>query len=231
MEETMGMIQEYRRKKQERKARIWSNVLAGIARDAEAEKGEQAAVVALPPVGRKPMGKKRAGVSGRVPGVVVSMLLVVLISVGCKKVTLPASDSTPPVLKWHVIPVSGPTQVITGTGMLSTNIGDTFDVTLTAEDPQGIHEISLASNASWTCVSPGANQTSGPGLGVPSVQTLWPDGQGSVLTSIFLMRDVKMGPVECPSGYRLGGVTVILYGTGENYFNGVTEATLTIKAP
>jgi hypothetical protein len=233
----MRIVWDHRRNEQERKARVWSNVLAGIARDAEAAKGyrpdhsAQAAVLALPPMGRKPMRKKRTGVSGRLFGVVGSMLLIALISAGCKKVTLPASDSTPPVLKWHVIPVSGPTQVITGTGMISANIGDTFDVTLTAEDPQGIHEISLASSMAWLCVSRGANQSTGPGLAVPSVQTLWPDGQGSVLTSIFLMRDVSMGPVECQSGYTLASVTVILYGKGENYFNGVTEATLTFKAP
>jgi hypothetical protein len=231
MEVAMERHLEHQRSEQEIKARVWAKVQERIALEDDAENGRQTFTIAPPAGMRRPIGKYRIDASGRLMGIVAALLLVGLMSVGCMKVKLPGSDSTPPVLKWSVIPVSGPTQTITGSGTINAAIGDTFDVTLTATDQQGIHEISLASSVSWTCVSDGANQTAGPGLAAPSVQTLFPDGQGNVLTSIFLMRDVNMGPFECQAGYRLGAVTVILYGKGENYFNGVTEATLTFKAP
>ncbi len=162
---------------------------------------------------------------------VVSVLLLLLTSLGCEKVPMPTSDSTPPTLKWSVIPESGPTQQITGSGTITALAGETYTVTLTAEDPQGIHEITLGSSTFWQCISGDIGQNHGPSLDASDVQTLQPDSDGNVLTSIFLIRDVNFGPFNCQSGYTLTGASVTLFGKGENYFGGITEGTLQFTTP
>jgi hypothetical protein len=59
-------------------------------------------------------------------------------------------------------------------------------------------------------------------------QTLEPDSQNKVLTSIVLIDDAVMA-AECQSGFQLSGVKITFTGTGTNYFNGKVSATLTIK--
>lgn len=173
----------------------------------------------------------RSNVSGRQLWLIPAAVLVMLMMQGCDKTSAPTSDSTPPTLKWTVIRPDTPNQTINGSGNITAQPGDSFDVTLTAEDPQGIHEISLAATTSWTCSAGDVAQTSGPSLGSPTVQTLSPDSEGNVLTSIFLIEDVNFGPFNCPAGYTLIGATITLLGTGENYFSGVTNGSLVIAMP
>lgn len=143
------------------------------------------------------------------------------------KTKKPTSDSTAPVVTWSVINNStGKKQEIVGDGKIDAKPGDSFKVSCIAEDPEGIHEITLGGDVQWTCRSGNIASTSGPSLETTDKQTLNPDSNGEVLTKIFLIRDVKLGPFQCQPGMTFTGARTTLRGTGENYFNGVTKAQL-----
>jgi hypothetical protein len=125
MEVAMERHLEHQRSEQEIKARVWAKVQERIALEDDAENGRRTFMIAPPAGMRRPIGTYRIDASGRLMGIVAALLLVGLMSVGCMKVKLPGSDATPPVLKWSVIPVSGPTQTITGSGTINAAIGDT----------------------------------------------------------------------------------------------------------
>ena len=157
-------------------------------------------------------------------------LLTLLANPGCRRVPKPSSDSTPPTLRWSVFNnETRTTQEIAGSGTVNAKQGESFRVTLFADDPQGIHEITLGSSTSWSCSSGDVGQNHGPSLDATDKQTLQPDSGGNVLTSIFLIRNANLGPFECQSGFKFGGGSVQLFGTGENYFNGVTKGQLTFS--
>ena len=154
--------------------------------------------------------------------------VAVLFSGTCEKVPRPNSDSTSPTLEWVVTnDGTNEQQVFQGGGSINTAQGTTFTVTLKARDPEGVHEIRLGGSSQWSCQSGDIGQNVGPSLGSTDVQILNPDSEGNVLTEIFLLRDVEAGPYNCQSGFQLRGGTETLHGTGENYFSGVTQGTLT----
>ncbi len=157
-------------------------------------------------------------------------VLVMIMSQACSTVPMPTSDSTPPILNWNVYNEdTRTTSQYIGNATLSAKSGDSYRVTLTAEDPQGIHEITLGSSTSWQCVSGDLAQNAGPSLDATDKQDLQPDSQGNVLTSILLMRQANIGPFDCQAGFTFNGGSVAFFGTGTNYFNGVTQATLTFN--
>jgi hypothetical protein len=154
-------------------------------------------------------------------------LMLLLLVAGCSKVTKPTSDSTPPTLRWHIInKADNSTQDISGSGTIAAHMGDFYVVTFFAEDQQGIHKISLSSNVFWQCASGDTAQNHGPSLGVTNSQTLQPDSQGNVLTSIFLIENADISGFDCQSGYTFNGGSLAFSGQGENYFNGTTQGEL-----
>jgi len=162
----------------------------------------------------------------------VGGLLVALVALtACEKVDKPTSDSTAPLLKWTVNNTStSETKEIAGSGTIQATVGHHFTVTLKAEDPQGIHEITISVSTGWQCVQGNLQKNAGPGLGAQKKQTLEPDSQGKVLTSIVLLESVTMGPYDCQSGYQATSGASTFEGSGTNYFNGKTNGTLTITA-
>ena len=156
------------------------------------------------------------------------MLMLLLLAAGCSPaVPKPTSDSTPPTLRWQILnKADNSSQDISGGGTIAAHIGDFYVVTFFAEDQQGIHKISLASNVSWQCASGDTAQNHGPSLGSPISQTLQPDSQGNVLTSIFLIQNADLGTFDCQSGYAFNGGNLTFSGQGENYFNGTTPGKL-----
>ncbi len=156
------------------------------------------------------------------------LTLAALLLAGCSpSVPQPTSDSTPPTVRWHIInKADNSTQDIPGSGTIAAKSGDFYVVTFFAEDPQGIHKIDLTSNTSWQCISGTAAQSHGPSLGVNNANTLQPDGQGNVVTSTFLIENASVGPFDCQSGFAFSGGNLTFSGSGENYFNGTTQATL-----
>ena len=160
-------------------------------------------------------------------------LMLLLTAIGCSnsgKVPKPSSDSTPPTLRWNVYNLDSRTsQDISGSSTLTVQTGENYRVTLFAEDPQGIHKISLGSSTFWQCISGDIGQNHGPSLGVADIQELQPDGQNNVLTSIFLIKNATIGPFDCQSGYTFNGGDVTFSGTGENYYSGTTQAQLVLQ--
>ncbi len=158
--------------------------------------------------------------------ILITLMLLLLVA-GCSKVTKPTSDSTPPTLRWHILnKADNSSQDISGSGTIAAHIGDYYVVTFFAEDQQGIHKISLSSNIFWQCTSGDTAQNHGPSLGVTNSQTLQPDSQGNVLTSIFLIENADLSTFSCQSGYTFNGGTLTFSGQGENYFNGTTQGKL-----
>lgn len=139
----------------------------------------------------------------------------------CQKPT-PTSDSTPPSLIWVIVNENdNETTEIKGNATIPAYIGDRYRVTLKAEDPEGVHEISLGGETYWGCQgSGGLAQKSGPSLEKVDKQVLEPNNEGKVLTSIFLMREVELSSLPCQSGYTFSGGAKTFYGTGKNYFGG-----------
>jgi hypothetical protein len=130
-------------------------------------------------------------------------------------------------MKWNIFNNdTRETQEIAGSATLIAKPGESFRVSLIAEDPEGIREITLGKSSMWSCSADGLVKQNGPGLTEPAIQTLHPDSKGTVLTTIFLISETSFGPYDCQSGFTFDGATIHLIGTGENYFKGVTRADL-----
>ena len=157
-----------------------------------------------------------------------ALTLTLLLSfIGCAKdqVLKPTYDSTPPSLRWVVQNQrDNSSQDFSGDATLTIHSLDSYRVELFAEDPEGIHKISWQQNGGYQCRSGSLVHTHGPYVSPVTTQTLQPDSQGYVLTSILLVGNVG---IDCQPGYTLDGLGwVTITGTGENYFNGTTQAQL-----
>lgn len=151
----------------------------------------------------------------------------------------PTSDSTPPTLKWKVLNKNTNQFVIfdeatksteaVGNATVPAKIGDSYRVTLIANDDEGVHEISVTGSSEWGCSTGNVGQSHGPSLETTDTQPLEPNSEGKVLTSIFLLREVEIGPFPCQAGWNFDGGSKSVIGTAKNYFNGVTKATLVFK--
>ncbi len=148
------------------------------------------------------------------------------------KVDKPANDKTPPKLRWSIHNgATGDTIAIAGSGNVTAKKGDTFTVTLIAEDPEGIHEIRMSQSSGWSCKSGNIGQAAGPSLGVEKVQKLNPDSQGKVLDKIFLIDNVDAAHFICQPGFQFAGGSIDVFGTGLNYANQKVTAKLHFSVP
>jgi len=158
----------------------------------------------------------------------VLAVTVLLGASACETVPKPTSDSTPPILKWHVENRTNSTATdIVGSGAVSGKKGDEFRVTLTANDPEGIEKITMGGGYTRSCVANGLGQ-SGNGDYAGQSQTLAPDAQNKVLTQIFLIQSITPD-VTCSGDFTWKSTSIGLTGSGTNYFNGTTNGTLTIS--
>ena len=173
------------------------------------------------------MASTRAATRGTVA--VIAVAAVVVLLTGCDKVDKPTSDSSAPSLQWTVLDeTTKQSTTIAGQGDFPGVRGRSYNVTLKAIDAQGIHEIRLGSSTAWGCKSGNLGQSHGPSLDTEDVQVLNPDADGKVLTEIFLLRSTS-AIFDCSSGFTFSGGTTSMFGTGKNYFNGVTKGTLKIN--
>lgn len=158
----------------------------------------------------------------------VSVLVGPLAGCACPKVKKPASDSTPPTISWTVRNESTNTsQTLSGDASLQVKKGDHYVVTMTAADSGGVNEATLAGEVSWSCRQGSVASNAGPGLESPQTEKHdeWPSEE--VCSEIKLSRDQKLD-FQCQSGYQFQGGLVRLTGTGKNFYNGLTNAKLTM---
>jgi hypothetical protein len=166
----------------------------------------------------------------RAPRIAFAALAFVLLFAGTCKAPAPTSDSTLPSLEWVVRNTeTSVDQKFTGSGTVIAKRGESYKVTLKAIDPEGVHEITLGRNATWTCENGGVAQNVNADSAT-SKQTLDPDSMGNVLTEIFLIRDKNL-LLDCQPGFTFAGGSDQLTGSGTNYFGGKTKGTLTFKVP
>lgn len=140
----------------------------------------------------------------------------------------PNADSTPPTVKWAIQHRPGNWQEIVGDGSINQLPNESLNVLFIVIDPEGVHRIGLAGSSTITCMS-GADRTGGISDEFPEVQTLNPDSAGQVLTRMFMFRAVGPFTPVCEPGYSFSSGSYTLHGTGENYFGGITRATLIIN--
>jgi hypothetical protein len=167
----------------------------------------------------------------RAGGLLAAALLSVAIASGCKT-TLPKSDPTPPALTWDVYNFATSThQTFSGNaGPVHVHPGESFRVTLTAEDSGGVHKIGLGGGGTYTCLSGEIGQNTSVDL-AGQEQTLHPDAGNQVLTKIFLLQNVDLNAWTCSPGFTFSAGSLTLIGSAENYFSGKTQATLTFQRP
>jgi hypothetical protein len=159
------------------------------------------------------------------------VLAAALALTACDKVPKPTSDSTPPTLHWSVHNAdTGDTTELDGTAHIDAKVGHHFTITFKANDPEGVHEVTMGISTGFTCKSGSLVQSAGPGLAPEQKQTLNPDADNKVLTSGFLIGNVTTGPENCSPGFTFASYQASITGTGSNYFSGTTTATLTISA-
>lgn len=164
-------------------------------------------------------------------GLLSLTLFVWAMSLSDCRTSRPTSDSTPPSVKWVVQHrPSNRWEEIVGDGTINQQPDETLNVLLIAIDPEGVHQISLTGSSFMTCTS-GNDRSVGISDELPVTQTLNPDSAGRVLTRIFLFRSVAPFTGVCEPGFSFSSASYTLHGTGENYYSGITRATLTINRP
>ncbi len=166
---------------------------------------------------------------------VAAALLITMAS--CQKVKKPKSDSTPPSLAWNVLNlVTGQQADHAGSPTINARRGERFQVTLKANDPEGVKSIQLnpglgSGEMAWTCKAPpgGENvaQNKNAVLG-PQTQNLAPDANGNVLTGIFLRQDLDFA-MECQTSWIFISGSAKLTGQATNYFAGTTTEAITFN--
>jgi hypothetical protein len=164
----------------------------------------------------------------RISQIAFAAVALLLLSAGTCKTPAPKSDFTPPSLEWVVRNTdTNVSQTFNGNGTVQAKHGESYQVTLKAIDPQGIHEITLGGSASWTCLGGSLGQNAIADFATAK-QTLNPDSMGNVLTQIFLLQNANFD-FHCNSGFTFSSGNEQLIGTGENYFSGKTTGTLTFN--
>jgi hypothetical protein len=141
---------------------------------------------------------------------------------------MPTSDSTVPLLSWHVENQSNGTSAnISGSGAAAAKANETLRITLKADDPEGVKYIELRGGYTVDCRAGSAASNASGGY-TTDAQTLGPDADGKVLTSIFLIKTITPD-TACPGGSTFVKTTVSLNGVARNYFSGQANATLVIN--
>jgi len=164
-------------------------------------------------------------------------ILVCCLGSSCKTVK-PTSDATPPTIRWAILDrESGRRAEQDGSGMITLEVGDhleDLEITCIAEDPQGVHKISFGGQGDIDCdhVFPDLRVERLPVRKLffkSDEQTLSPDSGGKVLTQTILVKKFSnLRKDGCPAGDTLARGTLTLTGTAENYFKGITSATLKV---
>jgi hypothetical protein len=166
------------------------------------------------------------------------VLVVLILTVSsCQKVKKPTSDSTPPKLVWNVFNHGTNAQADhPGSPTVNAKRGETFRITLKADDPEGVNWIKInpdvgSGEMDWTCKGPPGGENVAQAKNAvlaPMTQNLAPDAQGNVLTSIFLIYELDF-KMECQANWSFTSGTAKLTGQASNYFSGITTETITFK--
>jgi hypothetical protein len=139
----------------------------------------------------------------------------------------PRSDNTVPELRWVVRNRNtGRELELVGNATLDVREGESVVVMFKGIDREGLHRLSLGIDSGWSCTNDSEGQQVTPDF--PAIrQALEPDNNGHVLTTSMIYREIRFGPYGCPNGGRVESAGTALFGSGENYFSGISTARLT----
>ena len=149
---------------------------------------------------------------------------------GCAMTPLPASDSAPPALTWQVrgTETGNTVTVWNKRPEYSARNDEALYVTLRADDAGGVQRIQLAGVGDITCAPlPNGNAIGGTVDIAAQTQTLSPNAQGFVLTSIFLTGWYNVTDT-CVSDAPLQQYTVHLTGVAEDFHGNKTTEHLVL---
>lgn len=161
-----------------------------------------------------------------------AMSLLAMLLGGCAQtVTMPTSDSSPPTLTWSVFDETAQNMTNPAPSPFQAQSGHTYLVTLNAQDPQGLHRISLASSQSWDCTNGTVTSHSSPLLGPPQTQVYNPDSHNQVPTGGALNKEITFSPNPCDPGFHLANGVWGFDAQAENFFGGITPGSLQVLFP
>lgn len=139
----------------------------------------------------------------------------------------PASDTTPPKVRWSVL--DRETRNITrvnGSGTITVKLGDALNVNFFVDDPEGVRRMHLEGSGTIIC-QVGDGQSIGLWGDRPQDMTL-PQGN-SVTTSAFLLSTVSNNPTCVDYDMSFISFSIQYTGSGENYGGLSTSGSLKIN--
>ena len=108
------------------------------------------------------------------------------------KTSPPAADDTPPTVKFSVVnKKNNARKEFIGDGAIDFHRGDHLVVTALGEDPEGVVEITLQHNDSYTCLD-GSRKSTHSQIGSGEKSHVNKDAQGQVLKQLFVIEDVDL---------------------------------------
>jgi hypothetical protein len=155
----------------------------------------------------------------------VLALLETWLIAACEQTPDAPHDTSLPSLVWHVQNLTTHDEFdFADSGRLTGTGADQFLVTLTAADPEGIQSSYLGGESSRVCAMDSIAQSSD-ALYAGQSCTLMPDAEGNVPTETSL--ELSITPEStCDEGFTWQGTTILLFGTGTNYDDGMSDGTL-----
>jgi hypothetical protein len=155
----------------------------------------------------------------------VLALLQTWLVAACEQTADAKHDSSVPTLVWHVQNLTTQDEFdFAGSGRLTGTHTDAFLVTLTAADPEGIESISLGGESSRVCAMDAIAQSID-ALYAGQSCTLMPNADGNVPTEISLELSIT-AEGTCDEGWVWQGTTILLFGTGANFEDGMSDGML-----
>lgn len=161
--------------------------------------------------------------------VVIFLIMGVFLLNACSDLTikLPTFDNTPPTLLWNVYNKDTKEgKDYLGSPTIKVASGDKYRITLKAIDADGgVKSITSGDGwVNWTCKSPGPENAESQASETwdETIQNFTPDGNGMVLTSFVIMRDVDF-TLSCQDSWSFNEGGGQLKGQATNYYGGVAN--------
>jgi hypothetical protein len=164
------------------------------------------------------------GMRRRLSLVLSAILIAVCALTACGQVTPNQTETTSPKLTWRVTYPDHSIFSYIGGATVPGMVGATYHVTLFADDPGGVRQITFDRGEAFTCtdgsVSSGAGPSNDPVQTVNSQLT-----NGKALSELWMSGDALL-TYNCPNGMYLSGGYVSFDGTATNYANHKAMGTL-----
>lgn len=161
-----------------------------------------------------------------------AMFVLGLSLVGClkpvPKVSIPASDASPPTLVWEIynLQTKERREIAQDGQTLEVPSNEQVIVTIAVEDPQsGVKDVSLDGDGQYACELGGQTDKKPVKLEQQNTTRI-PDHENKVPVSASLSYTVEFGKMGCKEAERFAGGKLSLVAKGHNFVNGAASKSL-----